>query len=51
MHPTVVIAVRIESLSLIEIIWMDAKMNDIPDLPFEKILGYLSLDDRIRSRA
>ena len=26
-------------------------LNDLPVLPFEKILGYLSLEDRIRSRA
>ena len=26
-------------------------LNDLPVLPFEKILGYLSLGDRIRSRA
>lgn len=27
------------------------KINDLPELPFEKILGYLSLNDLIRSRA
>ena len=27
------------------------KLNDLPVLPFEKILSYLSLKDRIRSRA
>ena len=27
------------------------EMNDLPELPFEKVLSYLSLKDRIRSRA
>ena len=26
-------------------------LNDLPELPFEKIIGYLTLDDRIRCRA
>ena len=30
---------------------MEVKMNDLPVLPFEKILGYLSLEDRIKLRA
>ena len=29
----------------------DVKLNDLPELPFAKILSYLSLEDRIRSRA
>ena len=29
---------------------MEVKLNDLPVLPFEKILSYLSLEDRIRSR-
>ena len=28
-----------------------ANLNDLPVLPFEKILGYLCLEDRIRCRA
>ena len=26
-------------------------MDDLPELPFEKVLSYLSLEDRLKSRA
>ena len=30
---------------------MEVKLNDLPDLPFEKILSYLILEDLLKSRA